>query len=378
VRATEVNVPMATRDAVHAALGQVMDPEIHKPITELDMVKSISIDEAGVVTVEVLLTIPGCPLKDRITKDVTAAVSPLPGVQGVVVELGTMTEEQRQAMVTRLRGPGAAEQKKISFWGEESSTRVLAVASGKGGVGKSSVTVNLAAALAAQGRRVAVVDCDIYGFSVPRMLGATGRPVGFNGMIMPLEAHGVKVISIGFFIETDKPVMWRGPMLHRAVQQFLTDVYWGDLDYVLADLPPGTGDVSISLAQMLPGAEMLLVTTPQEAAERVAILAGRFAQANQMRLAGVIENMSYFICPGCDERHHIFGQGGGETLARDLGTRLLGQIPIDTRLREGGDTGKPLVVSDPDAPASQELLKLAAALPPNPRSLVGKRLRLLT
>ena len=378
MRATEVNVPMATRDAVHAALGQVMDPEIHKPITELDMVKSISIDEAGVVTVEVLLTIPGCPLKDRITKDVTAAVSPLPGVQGVVVELGTMTEEQRQAMVTRLRGPGAAEQKKISFWGEESSTRVLAVASGKGGVGKSSVTVNLAAALAAQGRRVAVVDCDIYGFSVPRMLGATGRPVGFNGMIMPLEAHGVKVISIGFFIETDKPVMWRGPMLHRAVQQFLTDVYWGDLDYELADLPPGTGDVSISLAQMLPGAEMLLVTTPQEAAERVAILAGRFAQANQMRLAGVIENMSYFICPGCDERHHIFGQGGGETLARDLGTRLLGQIPIDTRLREGGDTGKPLVVSDPDAPASQELLKLAAALPPNPRSLVGKRLRLLT
>jgi len=173
-------------------------------------------------------------------------------------------------------------------------------------------------------------------------------------------------------------VMWRGPMLHRAVQQFLTDVYWGDLDYVLADLPPGTGDVSISLAQMLPGAEMLLVTTPQEAAERVAILAGKFALANQMRLAGVIENMSYFICPGCDERHHIFGQGGGETLARDLGTRLLGKIPIDTRLREGGDTGKPLVVSDPDAPASQELLKLAAALPPNPRSLVGKRLTLLT
>jgi ATP-binding protein involved in chromosome partitioning len=377
-RAIEVNAPMVTRDEVHAALGQVMDPEIHKPITELDMVKGISIDRAGVVTVEVLLTIPGCPLKDRITKDVTAAVSPLPGVQGVVVELGAMTDEQRQAMVTRLRGPGAAEQKKISFWGEDSSTRVLAVASGKGGVGKSSVTVNLAAALSAQGHRVAVVDCDIYGFSVPRMLGATGRPVGFNGMIMPLEAHGVKVISIGFFIEADKPVMWRGPMLHRAVQQFLTDVYWGDLDYVLADLPPGTGDVSISLAQMLPGAEMLLVTTPQEAAERVAILAGKFAQANQMKIAGVIENMSYFICPGCDERHQIFGQGGGATLARDLGTTLLGQIPIDTRLREGADTGKPLVVSDPDAPASQELLKVAAAIPPTRRSLVGKRLTLLT
>jgi len=179
-------------------------------------------------------------------------------------------------------------------------------------------------------------------------------------------------------VDADKPVMWRGPMLHRAVQQFLTDVYWGDLDYVLADLPPGTGDVSISLAQMLPGAEMLLVTTPQEAAERVAILAGKFAQANQMQIAGVIENMSYFICPGCDERHQIFGQGGGEVLARDLGTRVLGRVPIDTRLREGGDTGKPLVVSDPDAPASQELLKVAAALPPRTRSLVGKRLTLLT
>src|ERR671935_2578087 len=262
---------MATRDEVLAALEQVQDPEIHKPITELDMVKAVSVDPAGLVTVEVLLTVPGCPLKDRITRDVTAAVSPLPGVTGVEVRLGNMTEEQRQAMVTSLRGPQAQAEKRISFWNEESATRVLAVASGKGGVGKSSVTVNLAAALAAQGQRVAVIDCDIYGFSVPRMLGATGRPVGFNGMIMPLEAHGVRVISIGFFIEPGRPVMWRGPMLHRAIQQFMTDVYWGELDYVLADLPPGTGDVSISLAQMLPGAEMLLVTTPQEAAERVAV-----------------------------------------------------------------------------------------------------------
>src|SRR6266516_4179618 len=337
---------MVTRDEVYTALGQVMDPEIHRPITELDMVKGITIGKSGAVTVEILLTIAGCPLKDRLNRDVTAAV--------------------------------AAQQRKITFWGEDSSTRVLAVASGKGGVGKSSVTVNLAAALAAQGHRVAVVDCDIYGFSVPRMLGATGRPVGFNGMIMPLQAHGVKVISIGFFIEAGKPVMWRGPMLHRAIQQFLTDVYWGELDYVLADLPPGTGDVSISLAQMLPGAEMLLVTTPQEAAERVAVLAGKFAQQNQMKIAGVVENMSYFICPGCDERHQIFGQGGGEVLARDLGTRVLGRVPIDTRLREGGDTGKPLVMSDPDAPASQELLKVAAALPPLRRTLVGKRLTLLT
>jgi ATP-binding protein involved in chromosome partitioning len=369
---------MVTRDEVIAALGQVMDPEIHKPITELDMVKDVSIDSGGLVAVEVLLTVPGCPLKDRITRDVTAAVSPLPGVSRVKVDLGVMTEEQRQAMVTRLRGPQAAQQKKISFWGDDSSTRVLAVASGKGGVGKSSVTVNLAAALAAQGRRVAVVDCDIYGFSVPRMLGAAGQPVAFNGMIMPLEAHGVRVISIGFFLPPGKPVMWRGPMLHRAIQQFLTDVYWGELDYVLADLPPGTGDVSISLAQMLPGAEMLLVTTPQEAAERVAILAGRFAQENGMKVTGVIENMSYFVCPGCSERHRIFGAGGGEQLARELGTELLGQVPIDVRLREGADAGKPLVMSDPAALASQELLKVAAALPPLRRTLVGKRLSLLT
>ncbi len=369
---------MVTRDEVYTALGQVMDPEIHRPITELDMVKGITIAKSGAVTVEILLTIAGCPLKDRLNRDVTAAVAPLPGVTGVSVQLGAMTEEQRQALVTKLRGPGAAQQRKITFWGEDSSTRVLAVASGKGGVGKSSVTVNLAAALAAQGHRVAVVDCDIYGFSVPRMLGATGRPVGFNGMIMPLQAHGVKVISIGFFIEAGKPVMWRGPMLHRAIQQFLTDVYWGELDYVLADLPPGTGDVSISLAQMLPGAEMLLVTTPQEAAERVAILAGRFALENRMKIAGVIENMSYFVCPGCNERHQIFGTGGGELLAGELGTELLGKVPLDVRLREGGDSGKPLVMSDPDAPASQELLKVAAALPPLKRTLVGKRLTLLT
>src|SRR6266496_369248 len=369
---------MVSREEVYSALGQVMDPEIHRPITELEMVKSVEIDRSGAVRVEVLLTIPGCPMKDRLNRDVTAAVAPLPGVTGVEVVLGSMTEEQRQALVGKLRGPGAQQQRKITFWGDDSATRVLAIASGKGGVGKSSVTVNLAAALSAQGHRVAVVDCDIYGFSVPRMLGVSGRPVGFNGMILPLEAHGVRVISIGFFIEPDKPVMWRGPMLHRAVQQFLTDVHWGEVDYVLADLPPGTGDVSISLAQMLPGAEMLLVTTPQEAAERVAVLAGKFALANHMKVAGVVENMSYFVCPGCNERHQIFGTGGGELLAGELGTELLGKVPLDVRLREGGDSGKPLVMSDPDAPASQELLKVAAALPPLKRTLVGKRLTLLT
>ncbi|HEX8928688.1 MAG TPA: P-loop NTPase, partial [Actinomycetota bacterium] len=215
---------MVTREEVYSALGQVMDPEIHRPITELEMVKSIEIADSGAVRVEVLLTVPGCPMKDRLQRDVTAAVSPLPGVTRVEVGLGSMTEEQRQALVGKLRGSSGQQQRKITFWGEESSTRVLAIASGKGGVGKSSVTVNLAAALAAQGHRVAVVDCDIYGFSVPRMLGATGRPVGFNGMIMPLEAHGVKVISIGMFTPGNTAVVWRGPMLHRALQQFLADV----------------------------------------------------------------------------------------------------------------------------------------------------------
>ena len=369
---------MATRDEVYAALGQVLDPEIHKPITELGMVQDVSIGGDGTVTVKVLLTVPGCPLKDRINKDVTAALAPLPGVTRVNVELGAMSEEQRQALVSQLRSGAREPQKKIPFAGPDSSTRVVAIASGKGGVGKSSVTVNLAAALAAEGYQVGLIDCDIWGFSVPRMLGVTGRPVGFNGMILPLEAHGVRVISIGFFLEADRPVMWRGPMLHRAIQQFLTDVYWGDLDYVLCDLPPGTGDVAISFAQFLPGAEMLLVTTPQEAAERVAVLAGKMAEQTHLKVVGVIENMSYFICPDCGGQHHIFGQGGGEQLARDLGTRLLGQIPLDTRLREGSDTGKPLVLSDPDAPASQELRKVAAALPPRKRSLLGKRLPLLT
>src|SRR6266704_715358 len=269
---------MVTREEVYSALGQVMDPEIHRPITELEMVKSVDIDQSGAVRVEVLLTIPGCPMKDRLNRDVTAALAPLPGVTAVEVTLGSMTEEQRQALVGKLRGPGAQQQRKITFWGDDSATRVLAVASGKGGVGKS----------------------------------------------------------------------------------------------------PVTGDVSISLAQMLPGSEMLLVTTPQEAAERVAILAGRFGQENGLKIAGVIENMSYFVCPSCDERHEIFGAGGGEELARDLGTKLLGRVPLDVRLREGGDSGKPLVASDPDATASKELLAIAAELPPVARSLVGKRLTLLT
>src|SRR6266487_5906373 len=365
-----------TVEQVTQALSGVNDPEIHRPITELGMVKNVQVGDDGTIRVDVWLTVAGCPMRDTITRAVTGAVSELPGVAAVRVELDVMSEEQRRGLQSQLRG--GRQEREIPFAKDSSLTRVFAVASGKGGVGKSSVTVNLAVALAAAGQKVGVVDADIYGHSVPRLLGVTGKPTQVEQMMMPPSAHGVKVLSIGMFTQGNSPVVWRGPMLHRAVQQFLADVYWGDLDYVLLDLPPGTGDVSISLAQMLPGSEMVLVTTPQEAAERVAILAGRFGQENGLKIAGVIENMSYFVCPSCDERHEIFGSGGGEELARDLGTELLGRVPLDVRLREGGDSGKPLVMSDPDAAASKELLAIAAALPPVTRSLVGKRLTLLT
>jgi ATP-binding protein involved in chromosome partitioning len=365
---------MPTEEQVLEALSHVLDPEIGKPITELDMVKGVTIVD-GSVAVEVLLTVPGCPLKDRITRDVTEAVRPLEGVKGVEVHLGVMTEEQRQAMVTRLRaGQPQGQHKPIAFWGEDQKTRAILVASGKGGVGKSSVTANLAVGLAQQGFKVGVVDCDVWGFSIPRMLGVTGRPTAFNGMMLPLEAHGVKVISMGFFVPDDTPVIWRGPMLHKAIQQFLADVYWGDLDFVLADLPPGTGDVSISIAQFLPGADMLVVTTPQEVAQKVAARAGRMTEQVNLRIIGVVENMSYFICPACDAEHHIFGEGGGELLAETLDTEVLGKIPLQETLRKGADGGVPLVLSEPDSPAGRALLDVSKKLAKFAPSMVGKRL----
>ncbi|HYV01884.1 MAG TPA: Mrp/NBP35 family ATP-binding protein, partial [Actinomycetota bacterium] len=343
---------MPTKDDVRQALRQVLDPEIGKPIEDIGMLKDIEIDD-GVVRVHVLLTIAGCPLKDRINTDVTAAVTPIldPG-QRVQVVLGEMTDSQRQNLVTGLRGGAAPEQR--TFFADGKTT-VIAVASGKGGVGKSSVTVNLAAALAAEGHRVGVVDVDVWGFSVPRMMGISGRPVGFNNMILPLEAHGVRVISLGFFVPEETPVIWRGPMLHKAVQQFLGDVYWGDLDFLLADLPPGTGDVSISVAQFLPGAQMLVVTTPQEAARKVAERAGKMAEQTRLKVVGVVENMSWFACPDCGHRTSIFGEGGGREAAETLGVPLLGQIPLIPELRAGGDSGVPIVVSDPDSDAGKAL-----------------------
>jgi ATP-binding protein involved in chromosome partitioning len=326
----------------------------------------------------VYLTVAGCPLRETITRDVTAAVTALEGVSRVRVELDVMSEEQRKALQTQLRGGQAAPE--IPFAQPTSLTRVFAVASGKGGVGKSSVTVNLAAALAASGLSVGLADVDIYGHSVPRMMGVTGRPTQVEKMIMPPSAHGVKVISIGMFKEGNSPVVWRGPMLHRALQQFMTDVFWGDLDVLLLDLPPGTGDMAISVAQLLPNAELLIVTTPQLAAAEVAERAGALATQTHQRIAGVIENMSYLVCPHCGEHTDVFGSGGGDAVATALtritGTSvsLLGEIPIDTRLRQGGDEGMPLVLSTPDAPAAQELRKVADGLSTRARGLAGRSL----
>ena len=365
---------MVTEDQVREALRSVNDPEIGRPIEDLGMLQSIRVED-GLVRVHVLITIEGCPLKDRITDDVTRALAPVQGVERVQVDLSPMSEQQRASLVANLRGGAAPQQQRTFFTG--SDTVVIAVASGKGGVGKSSVTVNLACALAAEGHRVGVLDADVWGFSVPRMMGVTGKPVGFNDMILPLESHGVKVISMGFFVPEETPVIWRGPMLHKAIEQFLGDVYWGDLDFLLCDLPPGTGDVSISLASFLPGASMLVVTTPQEAARKVAERAGKMAERTNLRPIGVIENMSWFVCSHCGERTPIFGKGGGGEAAQTLGVQLFAQVPLEPSLREGGDDGTPIVVTDPDSPAGEALRRAAREIAHATRSKVGKPLPLM-
>ncbi|AVT30095.1 MULTISPECIES: Mrp/NBP35 family ATP-binding protein [unclassified Plantactinospora] len=371
----------AVEEAVQAALATVDDPEIRRPITELGMVRSAVVAADGTVRVELLLTVAGCPLRDKLRTDITAAVGAVPGVTGVTIDFGVMSPEQRQALQARLRGGGQSQEPVIPFAQPGSRTRVYAVASGKGGVGKSSVTVNLAAALAARGLSVGVVDADIYGHSVPRMLGVDGRPTRVEDMIMPPQAHGVKVISIGMFTDGNAAVVWRGPMLHRALQQFLADVYWGDLDVLLLDLPPGTGDVAISLAQLLPNAEILVVTTPQTAAAEVAERAGGIALQTHQRLVGVVENMSWLDLPD-GSRMEVFGSGGGamvaESLTRVIGAQvpLLGQIPLDTRVREAGDAGDPVVLAEPEAPAAKALAAVADRLAVRRESLLGKPLGL--
>ncbi len=368
-----------TQDQVLEALARVDDPEIRKPITELGMIRDVVIDDDGAVTVGVLLTVAGCPMKDTITREVTREVSAVDGTTAVVVDLDVMSAEQRQGLREQLQG-GKAE-RDVPFAQPGSLTRVYAVASGKGGVGKSSVTVNLAASMAADGLRVGVVDADVYGFSVPRMLGVEQRPTQVDDMILPPIAHEVKVISIGMFVPGNQPVVWRGPMLHRALQQFLADVFWGDLDVLLLDLPPGTGDIAISVAQLVPNAEILVVTTPQRAAAEVAERAGSIALQTHQQIVGVVENMSWLEQPD-GSRLEIFGSGGGQAVADSL-TRstganvpLLGQIPIDLALRESGDSGEPAVLSTPDSAGAVALRSVARVLSHRARGLAGRSLGL--
>jgi ATP-binding protein involved in chromosome partitioning len=343
-----------SRDEIVQALGNVIDPELRKPVTELDMVRDVRI-EAGHVAVTIALTVPGCPLRASFEEQIDRAVAPLAGVEAVSVDFDVMTPDERATLTTKLRGGVSSRSKGISV---DRKTRVLAVASGKGGVGKSTLTVNLAAAFADLGHRTGVLDADVYGHSIPHMLGVSQRPVVVDKMIVPPVKGDLKLMSIGFFLDENAPVMWRGPMLHRALEQFLSDVHWGELDTLLVDMPPGTGDVAISLGQLLPRAEAVIVTTPQPAAQQVAVRAAQMAHKTGMRLVGVIENMSHLVGSG----EQIFGAGGGEALAEEIGVPLLGRVPLDPRLRECADEGEPLVAVDPDSETSRAIAEIAAAI----------------
>ena len=345
-----------TREQVLGALAQVKDPELNRNLVELNMVRDLQID-GGRVEVEIALTVRGCPLRYEIKKDVEAKLLAIPGVSEAVVHLGAMTDEERQQLIEKFRQERVP---KSRIMAEDSRTVILAISSGKGGVGKSTVTANLAAALSARGYKVGVLDADIYGFSIPGMLGIEGRkPVAFNKAIVPIPAHGMQVMSMGFFVDADTPLIWRGPMLMGAVEQFLADVLWDDLDFFLIDLPPGTGDVPLSIMQKLPRAQIVVVTTPQPASVTVAQRTGIMARKVQHEVLGVIENMSYLVCSRCGERHEIFGSGGGRQLAEKLGTRLLGQLPIQEELREASDAGKPVALYAPESAVARAFLELA-------------------
>jgi len=355
-----------SESAVIEALRPVQDPELHRSIVDLGMVRDVVSTDAG-VALTVVLTIPGCPLKAEITQSVTTALTDA-GAPTVAITWGAMTDEERASLRETLHGNpaatagsqpahGHAEGRKIPFADPASKTRVMLIASGKGGVGKSSVTTNIAVALAQRGKRVGVVDADVWGFSIPRMLGVERAPVLIDQMIIPPMANGVSCISMGFFADEDQAVIWRGPMLHKALEQFLTDVYWDEPDYLLVDLPPGTGDISISLAQFLPRAELYVVTTPQPAAQKVAQRAAFMAEKVRLDVKGIIENMSWFT--GDDgKRYEIFGSGGGAELAERIDVPLLGQIPLVPELRAGSDTGHPIMASDPDSEAARAIMAI--------------------
>jgi ATP-binding protein involved in chromosome partitioning len=365
--------------AIRAALAKVIDPELRRPITELGMVKSIDLAPDGGVHIGIYLTTAACPKKTEITERVTEAVADVAGTGAVRVSLDVMNDEQRTELRKQLRGD--SREPVIPFAQPSSLTRVYAVASGKGGVGKSTVTVNLAAAMAARGLSVGVLDADIHGHSIPRMMGTTDRPTQVESMILPPIAHEVKVISIAQFTEGNTPVVWRGPMLHRALQQFLADVYWGDLDVLLMDLPPGTGDIAISVAQLVPNAEILVVTTPQLAAAEVAERAGSIAVQTRQRIVGVVENMSGLTLPD-GSTLQVFGEGGGQQVAERLSRAtgvdvpLLGQIPLDPALVTAGDEGTPIVLSAPDSSVGKALNSVADSLSSRRRGLAGVSLGL--
>jgi ATP-binding protein involved in chromosome partitioning len=337
-----------SREAILAALDTVIDPELQRPVTELDMVRGIEVHD-GVVSLTVVLTVAGCPLRHSFEEQVERAFQDVPGVRGFALSFDVMTAEERQALTTKLRG-GAAERDNVIRLPRD--CRVIAVASGKGGVGKSSLTANLAVAFSRMGKRVGVLDADVYGHSIPHILGIRQKPIAVDQMIVPPVKDDLKLMSIGFFLDGNEPVMWRGPMLHRALEQFLTDVHWGDIDVLVVDMPPGTGDVSISLAQLLPKAEVLVVTTPQKLAQDVASRAASMARKTNMRVLGVVENMS----------GDVFGTGGGDELAADLNVPMLGRVPLDPLLREQGDAGEPIVAAHPDSDTAQAIVEIAEAI----------------
>jgi ATP-binding protein involved in chromosome partitioning len=337
-----------SRDAIFQALSGVIDPELRRPVTELDMVRSVEID-GGHVAVMIALTVAGCPLRSSFQDQVQELVGAVPAVASVSLTFDVMSPEEKQALTTKLRGGVEERTKGIRV---SKDTRVIAVASGKGGVGKSSLTANLAVAFSRLGQRAGILDADVYGHSIPHILGIHQKPILVDKMIVPPVKGDLKLMSIGFFLEDNEPVMWRGPMLHRALEQFLTDVHWGELDVLVVDMPPGTGDVSISLAQLLPRAEVLVVTTPQRVAQEVASRAAAMAKKTNMRLIGVVENMS----------GEVFGSGGGERLAAELGVPLLGRVPLDPLLRECGDAGEPVVSAEPDSECAREIVRIAEAI----------------
>ncbi|WP_404285877.1 Mrp/NBP35 family ATP-binding protein [Glutamicibacter arilaitensis] len=357
---------------LHRALESVIDPELRRPITELGMVASAELVD-GTAQVRILLTIAGCPMRSTIEADVAKAVGALPEVAQVKVILDVMSPQQRADLREGLKA------KRTVFSDPDSLTRVIAVASGKGGVGKSSITANLAAAMAADGLKVGLIDADVHGFSIPALMGITGKPTRVDEMILPPVAHGVKVISIGMFLDSNQPVIWRGPMLHRALEQFLTDVYFGDLDVLLLDLPPGTGDMAISVSQLLPNSELLVITTPQSTATAVAERAGTIALQTKQRVIGVVENMSYLSLPD-GSKMEIFGTGGGQRLSESLSTQLgypvglLAQLPLEEAVRVGSDQGVPVVLSTPVSPVAASLRQLAQKLGQRPRGLAGRSL----